>query len=163
MTKRNMTTIAPAYTSTRAAATNSAARMRYSTASEARLTISASALKNGLEKRTTAMPEERSAAAASTQTTQTRKSSISGRPPLALALPDRDGRVVEVAVCHGHALDRLGEQHVLRIDEVVARVLRDFVFGLERDRVEGARKLAVPAEDAAREIDLVDPRVTLSR
>src|SRR5205823_1590928 len=32
----------------------------------------------------------------------------------------------------------------------------------ERDRVEGARELAVPAEDAARHVDLVDARVALA-
>src|SRR6185295_18126826 len=52
--------------------------------------------------------------------------------------------------------------HVLRVNEVVARVLRELVLRLERDRVEGARELAVAAEDAAREVDLVDAGVALA-
>jgi hypothetical protein len=54
------------------------------------------------------------------------------------------------------------EQHVLRVDQVVARVLGDLVLRLERDRVEGTGELAVAAEDAAAEVDLVDPRVALA-
>jgi hypothetical protein len=74
----------------------------------------------------------------------------------------RDRRVVEIAVGDGHLLHRLGKQHVLRVDEVVARVLRDLVLVAERDCVERARKLAVAAEDAAAHVDLVDARVTLA-
>src|SRR5213079_2107027 len=59
-------------------------------------------------------------------------------------------------------LDRLGEQHVLRVDQVVARVLRDLELVAERDGVERARELAVAAEDAAAEVDLVDARVALA-
>src|SRR5581483_3164600 len=58
-------------------------------------------------------------------------------------------------------LHRLGEQHVLRVDQVVAVVLGELELVAERDRVERARELAVAAEDAAREIDLVDARVAL--
>src|SRR6266576_3469415 len=58
--------------------------------------------------------------------------------------------------------DRLGEEHVLRVDQVVARVLRDLVLVAERDRVERAGELAVAAEDAAAHVDLVDPRVPLA-
>src|SRR5919197_199631 len=71
ITNRNITVTAPAYTSTCAAATNSAESSRYSTASEPRFPISASAEKNGLRKETTAIPEPRHAKAAATQTTQT--------------------------------------------------------------------------------------------
>src|SRR4029453_16187164 len=65
----------------------------------------------------------------------------------------------QTPVGNRHALDRLGEQHVLRVDQVVARVLGDLEFLLERDRVERARELAVAAEDAAREVDLVNAPV----
>jgi hypothetical protein len=67
------------------------------------------------------------------------------------------------AVLDGDPLDRLGEEHVLRVDQVVARVLRELELVAERDRVERAGELAVAAEDAAREVDLVDPRVALAR
>src|SRR5439155_8099377 len=55
-----------------------------------------------------------------------------------------------------------GEEHVLRVDQVVARVLRDLVLVAERDRVERAGELAVAAEDAAAHVDLVDARVALT-
>src|SRR5581483_1736410 len=74
----------------------------------------------------------------------------------------RDRRVELVRVGDGDALDRLRQQHVLRVDQVVARVLRDLVLVPERDRVEGAGELAVAAEDAAAQVDLVDARVALS-
>src|SRR3970040_1322454 len=60
-----------------------------------------------------------------------------------------------------NALDRLREQHVLRVDEIVAGVLRDLELVAERDRIKGAGELAVAAEDAAAHVDLVDPRVAL--
>src|SRR5580765_322960 len=85
-----------------------------------------------------------------------------GHSPLGTLLVRGDRRVVEAAVSDRHPLDRLGEQHVLRVDQVVARVLGDLVLLLERDRVERACELAVAAEDAAREVDLVDPRVPLA-
>src|SRR4029079_5814882 len=50
----------------------------------------------------------------------------------------------------------------LLVDEVVARVLGELVIGFEGDRVEWARELAVPTEDAAGEVDLVDARVALA-
>src|SRR6185503_8932918 len=65
-------------------------------------------------------------------------------------------------VLHRDPLDRLREEHVLRVDEVVARVLGELELVPERDRVERARELAVAAEDAAAEVDLVDPRVALA-
>src|SRR5213075_1863010 len=40
--------------------------------------------------------------------------------------------------------------------------LRDLELVAERDRVERARELAVAAEDAAAEVDLIDPRVALA-
>src|SRR3954451_21497387 len=70
--------------------------------------------------------------------------------------------VVEIGVCDRHLLDRLGEQHVLRVDLVVAVVLGQLELIAERDRVEGARDLAVAAEDATAEVDLVDARVALA-
>src|SRR4051794_17970876 len=87
----------------------------------------------------------------------------SGERGSRVVLVVRDRRVVEVAVGDGNALDRLGEQHVLRVDQVVAVVLGDLELVAERDRVERARQLAVPAEDAARHVDLVDPRIALAR
>src|SRR4029077_15382385 len=47
-------------------------------------------------------------------------------------------------------------------DLVVPVVLRDLELVAERDRVEGTRELAVATEDAAAEVDLVDPGVTLA-
>src|SRR5436190_4590121 len=73
-----------------------------------------------------------------------------------------DRRVVEGRIRDGHLLHRLGEQHVLRVDLVVPVVLRELELVAERDRVEGAGQLAVAAEDAAAEVDLVDPRVALA-
>src|SRR6266550_2173918 len=84
------------------------------------------------------------------------------RPSLRVVLVERDRRVVEVAVGDRHLLDRLGEEHVLRVDQVVARVLGDLVLVAERDRVERAGQLAVAAEDAAAHVDLVDPGVPLA-
>ena len=60
-----------------------------------------------------------------------------------------DRRVEEVGVLDRHALDRLGQEHVLRVDQVVARVLGELELVPERDRVERAGELAVAAEDAA--------------
>ena len=74
-----------------------------------------------------------------------------------------DRGVVERRVGDRDALDRLREQHVLRVDQVVARVLGDLELVAERDRVERAGELAVAAEDAAAQVDLVDPRVALAR
>ena len=76
--------------------------------------------------------------------TQTRK-----LPIRTTVLVGGDRRVVEVGVLHRDPLDRLGEQHVLRVDQVVARVLGDLELVAERDRVERAGELAVAAEDAA--------------
>src|SRR5438105_2633706 len=84
------------------------------------------------------------------------------RARLRVLLVEGDGRVVEVAVGDGDLLDRRREQHVLRIDLVVARVLGQLVLVPERDRVERAGELAVAAEDAAAHVDLVDPRVALA-
>src|SRR5215218_1832314 len=83
--------------------------------------------------------------------------------PSAGRLVGGDRGVEEVAVGDGHALDRFGQEHVLRVDQVVAGVLRELVLGLERNRVERAGDLAVTAEDAAAEVDLVDTCVSLAR
>src|SRR5258708_25037260 len=152
-----MTTTAPPQTSTWAAATNSPPSSRNRTASEARFPISASAEKNGLRKLTTASALDTQANAATTQTTQTRKLANLG-----VGLVVRNGRVVEGRVGDRDALDRRREQHVLRVDEVVAVVLGDLELVAEGDRVEGAGELAVAAEDAAAHVDLVDPRVALA-
>ena len=79
-----------------------------------------------------------------------------------MALVVRDRRVVEVAVGDRHLLHRIGEQHVLRVAEVVPVVLGNLVVVAERDRVERAGDLAVATEDAAAHVDLVDARVTLA-
>src|SRR4051812_49185685 len=84
------------------------------------------------------------------------------RSPLRVGLVVGNRGVVEVAIGDRHALDRRREQHVLRVDEVVAVVLGDLELVAERDRVERARDLAVAAEDAAAEVDLVDARVALA-
>src|ERR671917_2488094 len=60
------------------------------------------------------------------------------------------------------ALERLGEQHLLREDQVGAVVVGHLVVVAHRDRVERARDLAVAAEDAARQVDLVDGGVALA-
>src|SRR6188472_1700378 len=59
-------------------------------------------------------------------------------------------------------LDRLREQHLLGEDEVLAVVVGQLVFVAHRDRVERAGHLAVAAEDAAGEVDLVDLGVALA-
>src|SRR3954454_2561769 len=59
-------------------------------------------------------------------------------------------------------VQRLGQQHLLREDEVGAVVVRHLVVVAHRDRVERARDLAVAAEDAARQVDLVDGGVALA-
>src|SRR3954466_9944310 len=74
----------------------------------------------------------------------------------------RDGRVVEIGIGDRHAPHPRRAQHVLRVDQVVAVVLGDLELVAERDRVEGARELAVTAEDAARHVDLVDAGVALA-
>src|SRR3954465_5875052 len=61
------------------------------------------------------------------------------------------------------ALERLGEQHLLREDQIRAVVVRHLVVVAHRARVERARDLAVAAEDAAREVDLVDGGIPLAR
>ena len=59
-------------------------------------------------------------------------------------------------------LDRLRQQHLLGEDQVLAVVVGDLVLVAHRDRVERAGDLAVAAEDAAREVDLVDLGVALA-
>src|SRR3954454_24917182 len=54
------------------------------------------------------------------------------------------------------ALDRLRQQHLLGEDQVLAVVVGHLVLVAHRDRVEGAGHLAVAAEDAPGEVDLVD-------
>src|SRR5829696_5109640 len=61
------------------------------------------------------------------------------------------------------ALERLGEQHLLREDQVGPVVVGQLVVVAHRYRVERARRLAIAAEDAAREVDLVDRGVALAR
>src|SRR4051794_30169142 len=61
------------------------------------------------------------------------------------------------------AVERLREQHLLGEDQVRAVVVGHLVVVAHGDRVERARDLAVAAEDAAREVDLVDGGVALAR
>src|ERR1700712_4087178 len=60
------------------------------------------------------------------------------------------------------ALEGLGEQHLLGEDEVVTGVVAHLEVVAHRDRVERARDLAVAAEDAAAQVDLVDRGVALA-
>src|SRR3954465_14068579 len=62
----------------------------------------------------------------------------------------------------GGPLRRLRQQHLFREDEVGAVVVRQLEVVPHRDGVEGARRLAVAAEDALREVDLVDGGVALA-
>src|SRR4051795_11398920 len=80
-----------------------------------------------------------------------KKTSDIGRPGLLALAPQR------------RALERLGEQHLLGEDQVRARVVGHLVVVAHGDRVERAGDLAVAAEDAAREVDLVDGGVALAR
>src|SRR5580704_333821 len=59
-------------------------------------------------------------------------------------------------------LERLGEQHLLGEDQVRAVVVGELVVVAHRDRVKRARDLAVAAEDAARQVDLIDRRIALA-
>src|SRR3954451_16104250 len=60
-------------------------------------------------------------------------------------------------------VEGLGEEHLLGEDQVGAVVVGHLVVVAHRDRVERARDLAVAAEDAARQVDLVDGGVALAR
>src|SRR4051794_12060020 len=60
-------------------------------------------------------------------------------------------------------VEGLGEEHLLGEDQVAAVVVGHLVVVAHRDRVERARDLAVAAEDAPAEVDLVDRRVAFSR
>src|SRR4051794_12700215 len=73
------------------------------------------------------------------------------------------GRVSLALRAQRRALERLGQQHLLGEDEIGALVVGHLVVVAHRDRVERARDLAVAAEDAAREVDLVDGGVALAR
>src|SRR4029078_2186592 len=65
-------------------------------------------------------------------------------------------------VAKRRTVDGLGEQHLLGEDQVGAVVVRHLVVVAHRDRVEGAGDLAVTAEDAAAEVDLVGVGVALA-
>ena len=69
---------------------------------------------------------------------------LSARTAFQLASCRGLGSVEADGVGDGHALDRLREEHVLRVDEVVAGVLGDLELVAERDRVEGAGELQYP-------------------
>src|SRR5580692_56871 len=76
--------------------------------------------------------------------------SLFSRPSLLALVPQR------------RALERLGEEHLLGEDQVCAVVVGELVVVAHRDRVERAGDLAVAAEDAARQVDLVDRGVALA-
>src|SRR6188472_3026886 len=59
-------------------------------------------------------------------------------------------------------LDRLREEHLLGEDEVLAVVVRELVLVAHSDRVERAGDLAVAAEDAAGEVDLIHLGIPLT-
>src|SRR5437763_6711113 len=61
------------------------------------------------------------------------------------------------------ALQRLGQEHLLGEDEIGAVVVGELVVVAHCDRVERARQLAVAAEDAARQVDLIHGGVALAR
>src|SRR5437016_3626157 len=61
------------------------------------------------------------------------------------------------------ALQRLGQEHLLGEDEIGAVVVGELVVVAHRDRVERARQLAVAAEDAARQVNLIHRGVALAR
>src|SRR5215208_6253153 len=129
---------------------NSARSSRKSTASASRCPTSASTLKNGLRRRTTpAAPAI--APPAATKNTICAKSIAA--PPL---------RALFALAPQRCPLDRVGEQHLLGEDQVRPRVVGELVVVAHRDRVERARDLAVAAEDAAREVDLVHRGVALA-
>src|SRR5437879_5481503 len=110
----------------------------------------------------TATPDARHAKPAATHTAQTSTLPTVKRITSGVRPVEGNRRVVERSVGDRDALDRRGEQHVLRVDLVVPVVLRDLELVAERDRVERAGELAVAAEDAARHVDLVDARVPLA-
>src|SRR5579884_3161080 len=61
-------------------------------------------------------------------------------------------------------LGRVGlEQHLLRVDELLAARVGELVFGPQHDRLDRASLLTVAAEDASEHVDLVDLGVALTR
>src|SRR5246127_3178143 len=60
------------------------------------------------------------------------------------------------------ALDRHLEQHLLGEDQIGPRVVRQLIVVAHRDGIERAGDLAVAAEDAAAEVDLVDGGIALA-
>src|SRR3954468_14152840 len=104
-------------------------------------------LENGLRRSTTPIAPP-SAPIAATKN-MTCSNHIRLRPSLALPAERR-------------ALGVRREQHLLREQEIGARVVGELVVDAHRDRVERARDLAVAAEDAARHVDLVDRGVALA-
>src|SRR4051812_2076551 len=123
---------------------NSAFRSRNRSASATRCATSDSTLKNGLRRSTTPSAPPIAPAAA------TKKRICSNSTRLLPLPPER------------RPFDWLGQQHLLREDQVRARVVGELLVVAHRDRVEGARHLAVAAEDAAGHVDLVHGRVALA-
>src|SRR5438046_2308859 len=123
---------------------NCARRSRNSTASATRWPTSASTLKKGLRSITTP------SAPASARPPARKNMSCSNHLGLFPLTPQRS------------VLGRVGEQHLLREDQVRALVVGQLVVVAHRDRVERAGDLAVAAEDAAGHVDLVDRGVALA-
>src|SRR3954462_8331077 len=67
-----------------------------------------------------------------------------------------------ISGAQGRALERFGEQHLLGEDQVGPVVVRHLIVVAHGDRVERAGDLAVAAEDAARQVDLVHRGVALT-
>src|SRR4051812_18141678 len=119
---------------------NSARSSRNSRARDSRCETSASTLYSGLRRTTTPV-----APAIAPMAAMKKNSSAIAQPANLLALG-----------AQRRALQGLREEHLLGEDQVRAVVVRQLVVGAHRDRVERAGDLAVAAEDAAREVDLVD-------
>src|SRR5262245_38855035 len=76
---------------------------------------------------------------------------------------DRAAQRLDVGVVLAPRGELLGrEQHRLRVDEALARVVRELVLGAGPDRLDRARLLAEAAEDAPQHVDLEVLRVALA-
>src|SRR3954454_17677169 len=98
---------------------------------------------------------------ASTEWKASRSMTVPAAPPTApIAAKKKKNSLIGGA--QGRALERFGEQHLLGEDQVGPVVVRHLVVVAHGDRVERTGDLAVAAEDAARQIDLVDRGVALA-
>src|SRR3954447_8661031 len=98
---------------------------------------------------------------ASTEWKASRRITVPAAPATApIAAKKKKNSLISGA--QGRAVERFGEQHLLGEDEIGPVVIRHLVVVAHGDRVERARDLAVAAEDAARQVDLVDRGVALT-